>query len=125
MWKKEKMLVTSIFFFSHNVFYPLKTNSYFSATFILLYANAFNFDQSKNFLLGKELNLTLPNNRIVNLSKLKAIAGGKIIVTQKLKFILGRIENVGKGENAGYPHFLLFPLCLKNFLYAPAKQFFF
>ena len=31
-------------------------------------------------------------------------------VTQKLKFNLGRAENiVGKGENAGYQHFLLFP----------------
>ena len=25
-WEKKKMLVTSIFFFSHNVFYPMKDN---------------------------------------------------------------------------------------------------
>ena len=24
LWEKKKMLVTSIFFFSHNVFYPIK-----------------------------------------------------------------------------------------------------
>ena len=31
-------------------------------------------------------------------------------MTQKLKFVLGRAENVvGKGENAGNQHFLLFP----------------
>ena len=31
-------------------------------------------------------------------------------VTEKLKTVLGRVENiVRKGENAGYQHFLLFP----------------
>ena len=31
---------------------------------------------------------------------------------KKLKFVLGRVENiVGKGENAGYQYFLLFPRC--------------
>ena len=25
-WEKKKMLITSIFFFSHNVFYPIKDN---------------------------------------------------------------------------------------------------
>ena len=44
------------------------------------------------------------------MTKFKACADDKIIVTQKLKFVLGRVENiVGKGENAGYQHFLLFP----------------
>ena len=33
-------------------------------------------------------------------------------VTQNLKFVLGREENiVGKGENPGYQHFLLFSQC--------------
>ena len=41
---------------------------------------------------------------------MKAIADDKINVTEKSKFILGRAENiVGKGENTGYHHFLLFP----------------
>ena len=36
-------------------------------------------------------------------SKLKAFADEKINVTQELKFVSGRKENiVGKGENAGY-----------------------
>ena len=43
--------------------------------------------------------------------KLKAFADDKINVTEKLKFVLGLEENnVGKGENAGYQHFLLFML---------------
>ena len=38
-----------------------------------------------------------------------------IIPTQKLKFALGIAENiVGKGENACYQHFLLFPLCFQK-----------
>ena len=36
-------------------------------------------------------------------------------MTQKLKFTLGGVENiVGKGENAGYQHFLLFPQCFQK-----------
>ena len=36
-------------------------------------------------------------------------------MTQKLKFVLGRVENiVGTGENAGYQHFLLFPQCFQK-----------
>ena len=53
-----------------------------------------------------------PNNKIVDLSKLKALVEDKINATQNLKIILERIEKiVGKGENAGYQHFLLFPQC--------------
>ena len=55
---------------------------------------------------------SLPNNKILALTKFNAIAKDKIIVTQKLKIVLGRAENnVGKGENAGYQHFLLFQQC--------------
>ena len=43
-------------------------------------------------------------------SKFEAFVDDKIIVTEKFKFVLGRMENiVGKGENAGYQHFLLSP----------------
>ena len=38
-----------------------------------------------------------------------------MFVTDKMKFVLGRIEHiVGQGENAGYQHFPLFPLCLQK-----------
>ena len=48
-------------------------------------------------------------------SKLKAFADDKMNVTEKLKFVLGMVENiVGKGENAGYQHFLLFPQCFQK-----------
>ena len=58
---------------------------------------------------------SLPNDKILDWSKLKALADGKINVTEKLKFVLRRVENiVGKGENAGYQHFLLFPQCFQK-----------
>ena len=53
---------------------------------------------------------SLPKSQILDLSKLRAFADDKINVNDKLKFGLGRVENSkGKGENAGYQHFLLFP----------------
>ena len=52
----------------------------------------------------------LPNDKILDWTKLKGFADDKMNVTQELTFIIGRAENiVGKGENAGYQHFLLFP----------------
>ena len=58
---------------------------------------------------------SLPNNKILDKAKLKAFADDKKDVTENLKFVLERVENiVGKGENAGYKHFLLFPLCFQK-----------
>ena len=57
----------------------------------------------------------LQNDEILDRSKLKAFAGDKINVNEKLNSVLGQVENiVGKGENAGYQHFLLFPQCFQN-----------
>ena len=58
---------------------------------------------------------SLPNNKILNRTNLKAFADNRIIVAEKLKFVLERVENiVGKGENAGYQHFLLFSQCFQK-----------
>ena len=48
--------------FSNDVFYPFQHNFQFSVTCILYSANAFNADEFKNLLLGKELTLyhTIP-----------------------------------------------------------------
>ena len=49
---------------------------------------------------------SLTNDKFLDWSKLKALPDIKINVTEKLKFVLGRAENItGKGENAGYQHF--------------------
>ena len=61
---------------------------------------------------------SLPNDKFLDLFKLKAFADDKINVNEDLKFVSGRIENVGQGENAGYQHgnqhFLLCPQCFQN-----------
>ena len=58
---------------------------------------------------------SLSNDKISDWSKLKAFADDKIDVPKKLKFVLGRVENIeGKGENAGNQHFLLFPQCFQK-----------
>ena len=57
----------------------------------------------------------LPNNKILDQSDLKDFAEDRINVNFKMAFVLGRLENiVGKGENAGYQHFLLFPQCFQK-----------
>ena len=57
---------------------------------------------------------SLPSKKILDLSKLKDLQTTREI-TQKLKFLLRRVENiVGKGENAGYQHFLLFLQCIQK-----------
>ena len=56
-----------------------------------------------------------PNDLNQDWSILKAFADGKINVNEKLKFVLGRVENImGKGENTCYQHFLLFPRCFQK-----------
>ena len=48
---------------------------------------------------------SLLNDKILGWSKFKAFADDKIYLTQNLNFVLGRVENMGKGENAGYSVF--------------------
>ena len=53
---------------------------------------------------------SLPDDKILGLPKMKALADDKSNVTQNIRVMFHRIKNiVGKEENAGYQHFLLFP----------------
>ena len=53
---------------------------------------------------------SLPSDKFLNLSKLKAFGDDEINVAGKLKFVFARVQIiVGKGENAGNHHFLVFP----------------
>ena len=48
-------------------------------------------------------------------TKLKAIADDKFNVAKVMISVCDRVENVvGKGENAGYKHFLLFLQCIQK-----------
>ena len=54
----------------------------------------------------------VPSDVILDWSNLKAFADDKIDVVKMTSSLHDRVENaVGKGENAGYQHFLLFPQC--------------
>ena len=71
----------------------------------LLSANAFGLDQAKILLA---LN-SLPKDTILRMFEFKASADYKFGVAEIMEFVFGRLENVvGKGDNAGYQHFLLF-----------------
>ena len=52
----------------------------------------------------------LPNDKILDMTKLKALTDDKWNVAKMTISVFDRVENtVGKGENAGNQHFLLFP----------------
>ena len=50
------------------------------------------------------------DDKILALSKLKAFTDDKLKASCNIKYVFDRVENnLEKGENAGYQHFLLFP----------------
>ena len=59
---------------------------------------------------GTRIFNSLPNKKNLDWTKLKTFADDKMNLNEKLKLVFGKVENVvGKGENAGYHNFLLFP----------------
>ena len=57
----------------------------------------------------------VPHGEFLNWFKLKEFADDKINEDEKFNFVVGWVENmVGKGENAGYQHFLLFSPCFQK-----------
>ena len=55
------------------------------------------------------------NEKILDKSKPIVFADDKLNVAQKTEFVFRGIEIiVGKGENGGYRHFLLFPQCFQK-----------
>ena len=57
---------------------------------------------------------SLPKGKILNWFKFKAFAENKMNLNEKLNFDFRKENIVGKGENAGYQHFLLFPQCFQK-----------
>ena len=58
---------------------------------------------------------SLPNDKILDMTKLKAFANNKLNVAIMMISLFNRVENtVGKGKNAGYQHFLLFQQCFQK-----------
>ena len=101
----------------------------------MLSADYFNLRQSKLCRLGKSIGTgrayalannsnSLPNDKILAWSKLKAFADDKLHVVKIIIFLFDRLENtVRKGENAGYQHFSPFPtMFLKLFFPGVVKS---
>ena len=64
--------------------------------------------------MTEEIN-SLQKDKILDQPKFKEPVDKKINATGKLKFGVWMVENIfGKGENAGYQHFLLFPKCFQE-----------
>ena len=64
---------------------------------------------------------SLPHGKILDQSKLIALANNKIIMNQQISF--RKVENiVRKRENAGYQHFLLFQQCFQKLLISGSKS---
>ena len=63
------------------------------------------------------------SNKNVALSKFKEFADNNLYTTQIVETVFDKVESiVGKGENAGYQHFLLFPQYFqKHFFLASLK----
>ena len=53
-----------------------------------------------------------PNDKSLDTSRLKAFEDDNLNIAKMAIFLFDRLENTfGKGENAIYQHFLLFPQC--------------
>ena len=55
---------------------------------------------------------SLPNNKKLDITKLKAFSGNKLHIAKMTISVFDRVKNtVGKGENAGYQHSVFQPGC--------------
>ena len=76
--------------------------------------NFFHLDLIKSLKFHYFLN-PLPNDKFLEITNLKAFADDKLNVNKMTISLCDRVKNtVGKGENAGYQHFLLFPYCFQK-----------
>ena len=65
----------------------------------------------------------LPDEKILGLPKLKTFEDDKLNVTEDTEVVFHRIENiVGKEQNAGYQHFLLFSQCFQKAFSSSASK---
>ena len=69
------------------------------------------------FFFPRKVN-PLPKDKFLDMTKLKAFADNKLNIARVTISLCDRAENtVGKEENAGYQHFLLFPQCFPSSIF--------
>ena len=65
---------------------------------------------------------SLPNNKNLDMTKLKAFADDKLNIARIMISLYDGVENtMGKGKNAGYQYFLLLPVFSKTFFFRVAQ----
>ena len=102
------MLVTSTFYISCNVFYPSqKQISIFQPHLFCCLQILLILDQSK-ILSFSRVN-PLPNEKNLDVTKLKAFADDKSKVARMMIFLLDREENTRKRRKCWLPAFSLYP----------------
>ena len=124
LWEKEKMLATSIFSFLLNVFYSFKDKSHnlFHVWFVICWNFEFGSPKIWSFPKDKPGFNPLGNVYFLDWIKFKAIADDKLIIAKIMIPYFDRVDNIlGKGEYAGYQHFLLFPHCFQMTFFTGKK----
>ena len=111
-WEKEIFLIMSNFSFSHSVFYPFGELYTIFFKFEIIICNLFQFGKSPQFVIWERVKQTIlffwPQGWT-------DVTPYHIIPTYS-DHVIKPFENmVGKVENAGDQHFLLFPLCFYLF----------
>ena len=102
LWEKEKMLGTSIFSFSHNVFCPYQNKFQIYSRIYFVVCKFFQFGPVSSLLCGKELT----RQQILGSSKLKEFADDNLKFEENGRKLFKPTENtVGKGEIARYEQF--------------------
>ena len=115
LWEKEKMLVTSIFSFPHNVFYSSEDKFQSFSHIYNVFCKSSQIWQVVNFLICEPF----PKRHILVTSKLKEFADDDFEFDENgWKFSCWLENTVGKGEIARYEQFLLFPRCFQKTCYA-------
>ena len=115
VWEKEKLLVTSNFSFSHNVFYLIWSLFFILRALENVVCNLFQCDQSKILSSCNGLNNGWMNS-VLHLFQ----HTGKLTLSQTSPgFYVSAVQvfrnTVGKGEIAHKEQFLLFPYCFLTF----------
>ena len=113
---KQFLLVPQCFLFNQVIV------SLFVLIFDIVSLFAAEMEEHKIGISGNDL--TRPNDKILDQSKLKEFADDKVNVTLKIKFVLGRVENiVGKRRKCWLPAFSPFATMFsKGFLYRVIKS---
>ena len=102
LWEKEKMLVTSIFSFSHSVFYSIKEINHHFSNIQFVVCKCFHFGHIQNSVLWERVNTFQNTCNPLFLC---------VCYTSLLE-----INTVEKGEIARYKQFLLFPCVFYTFV---------